>query len=114
MYMYLANYFNTLRKEIAYDDSNVERKCKCCHLTGSIIQAIFNYPFEWMNLFCCWCKNPKECIKDMDYNYCKCEPWIAKCLQVLLYLISCTVYVFIWLICLIFGTYFKSSDDDSN
>ena len=40
IYMYMANYFNALMKEIVYN---------------SYIQAVFNYPMEWMNLFCCWC-----------------------------------------------------------
>ena len=58
IYMYVANYFNILMKDIVYN---------------SYIQAIFNYPFEWMNLFCCWCKNPKECIKEIDIKCCVCD-----------------------------------------
>ena len=72
IYMYMANYFNTLLKDITYN---------------SYIQAIFNYPFEWMNLFCCWCKNPKECIKEIDIKYCVCDSFFLALLQALLYLI---------------------------
>ena len=53
-YMYLANYFNTLMEDIAYN---------------SYLQAIFNYPMEWMNLFCCWWRSPRELIMELDYRF---------------------------------------------
>ena len=68
IYMYMANYFNTLLKEIAYN---------------SYIQAIFNYPYEWMNLFCCSCKNPKDCIREIDFKFCVCDSFFLCLLQIL-------------------------------
>ena len=64
----MANYFNTLLKDIAYN---------------SYIQALFNYPYEWMNLFCCWCRNPKEFIQEIDYKYCTCDSFFLYVFQVL-------------------------------
>ena len=68
----MANYFNTLLRDITYN---------------SYIQAIFNFPFEWMNLFCCWCKDPKECIKEIDIKFCICDSFFLTLFQVLLYLL---------------------------
>ena len=68
----MANYFNTLMRNITYN---------------SYIQAVFNYPFEWMNLFCCYCKNPKDCIKEIDIKYCVCDSFFLALLQILAYLI---------------------------
>ena len=78
IYMYMANYFNTLMRDIAYN---------------SYIQAVFNYPFEWMNLFCCWCKDPKECIKGIDIKYCICDSFFLALFQMLLYLILVIIVV---------------------
>ena len=72
IYMFMANYFNTLMRNITYN---------------SYIQAVFNYPFEWMNLFCCYCKNPKDCIKEIDIKYCVCDSFFLALLQILAYLI---------------------------
>ena len=44
-YMFLVNYFNTLQYKIKY---------------SSVFQGIFNYPFEWMNLFCLFCENSNK------------------------------------------------------
>ena len=68
IYMFMANYFNTLMKEIMYN---------------SYIQAIFNYPMEWMNLFCCWKKNPKECIKEIDIRCCCCDSLFLAIAQII-------------------------------
>ena len=84
-YMYMANYFNTLMKDILYN---------------SYLQAIFNYPMEWMNLFCCFCTNPKDFIMEIDYKYCCCDSFflaLGECIKtcilavlyVLFYLILC-------------------------
>ena len=64
----MANYFNTLMKDIMYN---------------SYIQAIFNYPMEWMNLFCCWKKNPKECIKEIDIRCCCCDSLFLAIAQII-------------------------------
>ena len=114
MYMYLANYFNTLRKDIAYDDSSEERKCKCCNLTNSMVQAIFNYPFGWMNLFCCWFKNPKECIQKIDYKCCICEPIYVKICQILVYIISSVFYFLILFFWLFIDTLINSSNNNNS
>ena len=58
IYMFYVNYYNYLRKDIVYE---------------SILQAVFNFPFEWENLFCCCCIEPKVCIKKIDFNFCPCE-----------------------------------------
>ena len=84
IYMYMANYFNTLLKDIAYN---------------SYLQALFNYPYEWMNLFCRWCRNPKEFIQEIDYKYCTCDSFFLYVFQVLgiiilfLILLSATIFV---------------------
>ena len=44
-YMFLVNYSNTLQYKIKY---------------SSVFQGIFNYPFEWMNLFCLFCENSNK------------------------------------------------------
>ena len=64
----MANYFNTLLKEIAYN---------------SYIQAVFNYPYEWMNLFCCSCKNPKDFIREIDFKFCVCDSFFLCLFQIL-------------------------------
>ena len=114
MYMYMVNYFNTLMKNMVYDGSYEEKKCKCCNINKSLSQAIFNYPFEWMNLFCCWYKNPKECIQEIDYKCCVCEPWCGKLFQCLLYLASCIFYIFIFLFAAILGVAKDSTNNNSN
>ena len=85
-YMYMANYFNTLMRDITYNN---------------YAQAIFNYPMEWMNLFCCWCKKPKDVIRDIDYRCCTCDPYFlaaAECLKTTLLTI---LYVFAYLVLII-------------
>ena len=68
-YMFFANYLITLQKEIIYKNK---------------LQALCNYNFEWMNIFCFCCNikgkeyenedkcyaNPRECIKNNDEKYC--------------------------------------------
>ena len=76
IYMYMANYFNTLLKDITYN---------------SYIQAIFNYPYEWMNLFCCWNKNPKDFIKEIDIKYCIYDSLFLYGLQI--FLLFCIILV---------------------
>ena len=68
IYMFMANYFNTLMKKLVYN---------------SYIQAIFNYPMEWMNLFCCWCGEPKAYIQKLDYEFCVCDSFFVICLQII-------------------------------
>ena len=85
-YMYLANYFNTLMREITYT---------------KMLQAIFNYPLEWLNLFCCWCKSPKDCIKNIDYNYCICEPLFIRIFECLRTLLLSIIYFFIYFLMLV-------------
>ena len=75
--MYMANYFNTLLQEITY---------------STFFQALFNYPLEWMNLFCCWCCQPKDCIRKIDY---KCYWWedvLAFLLDLLKAFVICLIY----------------------
>ena len=110
----MVNYFNTLMKNMVYDGSYEEKKCKCCNINKSLSQAIFNYPFEWMNLFCCWYKNPKECIQEIDYKCCVCEPWCGKLFQCLLYLASCIFYIFIFLFAAILSVAKDSTNNNSN
>ena len=90
-YMYMANYFNTLLQDLTY---------------SNIVQALFNYPLEWMNLFCCWCCQPKECIREIDYN-CYCWEDILACLLDLLKLfVMCLIYCIYYLfqcICCMFS-----------
>jgi hypothetical protein len=88
VYMYMANYFNTLMKNIMYN---------------SYLQAIFNYPMEWMNLFCCCCRNPKECIKEIDIICCCCDSFFLACFQVMIYIMLCYLLVIYYIICACFG-----------
>ena len=101
----MANYFNTLRKEIMYN---------------SYFQAVFNYPFEWMNLFCCWNKNPKDIIEDIDMKYCCCDSFFLYVfeivLMVALFILIVAFYVYIcmklfWCCCLLSAA--KKNNDDS-
>ena len=82
-YMYMANYFNTLMRDITYN---------------SYMQAIFNYPMEWMNLFCCWCRNPKDLIREIDYTYCFCDPYFLALAEALRTLIIALIYLFLYMI----------------
>ena len=82
IYMFMANYFNTLMKDIMYN---------------SYIQAIFNYPMEWMNLFCCWKKNPKECIKEIDIKCCCCDSYFLAIAQILGLIILSAIILAIYL-----------------
>ena len=83
IYMYMANYFNALMKEIVYN---------------SYIQAVFNYPMEWMNLFCCWCKTPKECIKEIDIKFCCCDSIFLAIAQIIGYIILVAIIIAILII----------------
>ena len=104
IYMYMANYFNTLMKDIVYN---------------SYIQAVFNYPVEWMNLFCCWCKVPKDCIQDIDTQFCVCDSFFVAAAQVLGWIILIAVilailmlyYICMFILALLSGGK-KSSDND--
>ena len=72
-YMFMAYYFNTLLKQITYH---------------SYLQAIFNYPMEWINLFCCcWCE-PKSYIRYIDTSCCYCDSfflWIFRCFLIIIF-----------------------------
>ena len=87
-YMYLANYFNTLMNEIVY---------------SNIIQAIFNYPMEWMNLFCVWFRNPKDCIREIDYRCCTCDECCLTIYEYIRAIVLAFIYFMIWFIIYIFG-----------
>lgn len=54
--MYLANYFIAYQDKIKYNN---------------IYQGIFNYPFEWINIFCCLCDRKKN----QSYDNEKCCLW---------------------------------------
>ena len=101
MYMYLANYFNTLMRDIVYN---------------SYIQAVFNYPFEWMNLFCCWWKEPKECIKELDLHFCLCDSFFFAAAQVLgmiiLIVIAIFVYTYLCFCAILLSGNKKNNNDD--
>jgi len=75
--MFMANYFNTLMKDIMYN---------------SYVQAIFNYPMEWMNLFCCWQKNPKDCIRELDFKYCCCDLYCSYVFVIIEILLLIPIY----------------------
>jgi hypothetical protein len=87
-YMFMANYFNTLMKNIMYN---------------SYLQAIFNYPMEWMNLLCCCCRNPKECIKEIDIICCCCDSFFLACCQVMIYIMLCYLLIIYYIICACLG-----------
>ena len=80
----MSNYFNTLLKNITY---------------SSYIQAIFNYPFEWMNLFCCCCINPQKCIKKIDKRCCFCDKICLTFFQLIIMLMTFICYCFYYCIC---------------
>ena len=86
-YMYLANYFNTLFEEIAYND---------------YLQAIFNYPMEWMNLICCWFVNPRDLIMGLDYAFCCCDSCfivIGECILILILIFFYFIFYICYCIC---------------
>ena len=98
-YMYMANYFNTLMKDIVYN---------------SYIQAIFNFPLEWMNLFCCWCRTPKDLIRELDYKYCCCDSYflaIAECIKMLIIIVIYIIIYMIYILCLFIGALFASNNN---
>ena len=86
--------------------------CKCFHCCYrpphedfykeliTYIQAMFNYPFEWINIFCSFgsCPSSKECIKDLDNNFCCCDPYFLILLnylaQIVLIFIEIILYIF--------------------
>ena len=96
-YMYLANYFNTLLKEITY---------------SNITQALFNYPMEWMNLICCWFTTPKYCIRELDYQFCTCDTCFLSVFEFFKTLMISIAYVFVYIIMAIFCS--LSNSDSSN
>ena len=99
IYIYMANYFNTLMRDITYN---------------SMGQAIFNYPFEWMNLFCCWCKYPKDCIKEIDITFCVCDSFFLTLFQIILYLILIITLIALAILSYLCTSGKKDSDDDNN
>ena len=101
-YMYMGNYFNTLMKDITYT---------------KLAQALFNYPMEWMNLFCCWFRRPKDCIKEIDYKFCTCDSFFVKLLEYIKLLLLCLLYVFLlfWVFIIsTLATYFNIGHDNNN
>lgn len=96
LYMYMTNYFNTLMKDIVYN---------------SYFQAIFNYPFEWMNLFCCWCKYRKDCIEDLDYRFCLCDSFFLYLFELLIYLVIFIIYLYYCFFCLILCSNRNTNND---
>lgn len=76
-YMFYINYLNTLQKEIFYRNK---------------FQALINYNFEWMNIFCfcpyskesnnnnedyCYV-NPRKCVENNDATCCEgCDDWMV-------------------------------------
>ena len=87
VYQHLVNYFNTLFKELVYSNR---------------FQAVFNYPFEWMNIFCCFCEDPKECIKEIDRRYCTCDSDFLKAGYYILYSILILIYYIGIVMCMMF------------
>ena len=79
VYMFMASYFNILKKKIVYNNN---------------LQAIFNYPMEWMNLFCCWCREPKDLIQEIDFKFCVCDSFFFICLQILGWIILIILIIF--------------------
>ena len=84
-YMYMANYFNTLMKDITYNN---------------YLQAVFNYPMEWMNLFCCWWVKPIDLIMVLDYAFCCCDScfllvgeWLFTLFMIMMYIIFYMFYL---------------------
>ena len=100
-YMYLANYFNALMKDIAYT---------------SYFQAVFNYPCEWMNLFCCWCTQPKDLIKDIDEKCCVCDSFFLQLFEwlimIILVMVMLMIYFYLYILCACFSG--KNEDKKSN
>ena len=71
-YMFMAYYFSSLMKNLTYH---------------SYLQAIFNYPMEWLNLFCCYFDNPKYIIWKIDISCCYWDSFffcIFRCLFLIL------------------------------
>ena len=69
-----------------------------------------------MNLFCCFCKDPKDCIEDIDRKFCLCDSFFLRLFQYLILLILIIIYIMI-IITIAFYTYlfcgcFKSKSDD--
>lgn len=132
LYIFIAQYYSTFKTEMLYDISLYTYKCNyfdvigcccknccpccecfhCCYNPPhedfyreliTYIQAMFNYPFEWMNIICCFkcCLPPKECIKELDEAFCCCDPY---CLIILNYLSQIVLIIFeiiLWLFYLI-------------
>ena len=99
-YMYLANYFNTLFDDIAYKN---------------YIQAVFNYPLEWMNLICCWFINPKDLIRGLDYAFCCCDSCCVVIGECLLTIIRIFLYIILYIfyfICACIGCFASSPNED--
>ena len=112
IYIFMSNYFYMFFKGIFY---------------SSALQAIFNFPFEWLNLCCVCCKDPRNCVKNYDdqiryygcINLCsengKCWIIIKRIFMVFIIiflLILCigSIILFILLIIFIYWRYNKNKD----
>ena len=101
-YMYMANYFNTLMEDIAYN---------------SYLQAIFNYPMEWMNLFCCWWGSPRILIMELDYRLCCCDSFflaIGECLVTIFLIFIYIIFYMFYCICSIFCAVAQEPNQNQN
>ena len=99
VYQHLVNYFNTLFKELVYSNR---------------FQAVFNYPFEWMNIFCCFCEDPKECIKEIDRRYCTCDSDFLKAAYYILYSILIIIYYICIFIMFIYAAIFCAAAEHAS
>ena len=92
LYMHMADYFNILMKDLVY---------------SNYIQAIFNFPMEWMNFFCCWFITPIDCIRDCDSNYFYDILYILLLpLEIVLLVIFIAIAIAVALACLAIGIIF--------
>ena len=139
LYNFIAQYYSTFKKEMLYDISDYTYQCNyidiigcccknccpcckcfhCCYRPPhedfykeliTYIQAMFNYPFEWINIFCSFgsCPSSKECIKDLDNNFCCCDPYLL----IILNYLAQIVLIFIEIILYIFSLFCCSLTDD--
>ena len=102
VYIYFANYFNILMKELTYK---------------SYLQALFNFPMEWVNILCTCrcCKKPKDCFRAIDYQCCCCDECflnIAICIMAIIVLLIYLLWLLIYYLFLFCQCIFTGHFDD--
>ena len=83
----------------------------------SYLQALFNFPMEWVNILCTCrcCKKPKDCFRAIDYQCCCCDECflnIAICIMAIIVLLIYLLWLLIYYLFLFCQCIFTGHFDD--